>query len=84
MDISIRRPQTRLLQARDDMFLGGTIVSRPNSAQIAVCAHKWWQELYENRAEHQINPSGSCFVLDLGKPREPAIAIFPLTDMSQY
>lgn len=65
------------------MFLGGTIVSRPNSAQVAVCAHKWTQELFINKINHQINPSGSCFVIDLEKPNKTPISVFPLTESSQ-
>ena len=66
------------------MFLGGTIVSRPNSPQVVVCGHKWSQELYRQRPEHQINPSGSCFVLDMSKPRDTPTGIFSMSDQSQF
>ncbi|CAG2105990.1 unnamed protein product [Medioppia subpectinata] len=73
-------PLTADQMARDDMFLGGTVVADPKSSRVAVCGHKWWQELHANRPQHQRNPSGSCFIVDLEKPNDTPFGIFPLRD----
>ncbi|XP_054157684.1 integrin alpha-9-like [Oppia nitens] len=72
--------RTMNVMARPDMYLGGTIVSRPNSEQVAVCGHKWSQDLYPNRPDHQIYPSGSCFVVDLGDVHRNPVPILPMTN----
>jgi len=76
-------PSDVSIKATDDMFLGGTIVSKPNSEKVVVCGHSWANEVNQNSANHQINPSGSCFVVNLQTTNSKPIGIFPLTDKGQ-
>ncbi len=71
------------MKSTDNMFLGGNVVSKPNSSQVAACGHLWANEFGYNTPNHQINPSGSCFVFDLQNTNAQPVGIFPLTDPSQ-
>lgn len=82
-----RKEQNRFTQVKPtkDMFLGGTVITRPNTNQVVACGHLWANEFAtfaNNKPGYQINPSGSCFAFDL-LDESKQIGIFPMADQSK-